>query len=232
MVEYRGLFRVRMSKSFSPSEEAIPTSLSAQGIFANGRIGRLSKRILDCLLALALLLPLALLFIGIAVAIKLDDSGPVFYRQRRHGAGMKPFDMWKFRSMKVQGKDVFAQATKNDSRVTRVGAFLRRTSLDELPQLVNVLRGEMSLVGPRPHAVAMDEDLRRLVANYDQRYRVRPGITGLAQIRGFRGETDAIQKMQDRVDADNEYIDRWSLLLDLRILVLTPIRGFVGPNAY
>jgi putative colanic acid biosynthesis UDP-glucose lipid carrier transferase len=113
-----------------------------------------------------------------------------------------------------------------------VGAFLRRTSLDELPQLVNVLRGEMSLVGPRPHAVAMDEDLRRLVANYDQRYRVRPGITGLAQIRGFRGETDAIQKMQDRVDADNEYIDRWSLLLDLRILVLTPIRGFVGPNAY
>jgi putative colanic acid biosynthesis UDP-glucose lipid carrier transferase len=140
--------------------------------------------------------------------------------------------MWKFRSMKVQGKDVFAQATKNDSRVTRVGAFLRRTSLDELPQLVNVLRGEMSLVGPRPHAVAMDEDLRRLVANYDQRYRVRPGITGLAQIRGFRGETDAIQKMQDRVDADNEYIDRWSLLLDLRILVLTPIRGFVGPNAY
>ena len=134
--------------------------------------------------------------------------------------------------MKVVDNDVFSQATKFDGRVTRVGAFLRRTSLDELPQLINVLRGEMSLVGPRPHAVVMDNEFDGLIENYRRRYCVRPGITGLAQIRGFRGETENLQKMQDRVDADNEYIDRWSVILDLKILALTPVKGLLGPNIY
>lgn len=224
-----------MSKSFSPHDLTMVAATPATGWHPAARAGRLeglAKRALDIVLSLALLLPFALLFFGIALAIRLEDGGPVFYRQRRHGRGLTQFGMWKFRSMRVQDGDVFVQATKNDSRITRVGAFLRRTSLDEVPQLINVLRGEMSLVGPRPHAVAMDEDLRKSVANYDLRYRMRPGITGLAQIRGLRGETGVSHTMQDRVDADNEYIDRWSLMLDLRILVLTPVRGFVGPNAY
>lgn len=225
----------RMSKYFSPYDLAMVAAPPTTGwtpAARAGRLERLAKRALDIVLSLALLLPFALLFLGIALAIRLEDGGPVFYRQRRHGRGLTQFGMWKFRSMRVQDGDVFVQATKNDSRITRVGAFLRRTSLDELPQLINVLRGEMSLVGPRPHAVAMDEVLRKSIANYDLRYRVRPGITGLAQVRGLRGETGVSHTMQDRVDADNEYIDHWNLMLDLRILVLTPVRGFVGPNAY
>ena len=221
-----------MDESIPSSEIALQTKDWVGNRSDRGGLGRTLKRALDCLIAATLLLPVGLLFVGIALAIKFDDSGPIFYKQKRHGIGLKPFYMWKFRSMKVVDNDVFSQATKFDGRVTRVGAFLRRTSLDELPQLINVLRGEMSLVGPRPHAVVMDNEFDGLIENYRRRYCVRPGITGLAQIRGFRGETENLQKMQDRVDADNEYIDRWSVILDLKILALTPVKGLLGPNIY
>ncbi len=190
------------------------------------------KRVFDRLAAAAGLLPLLPLFLIIAIAIKIDDPGPVFYRQKRCGAGKRPFAMWKFRSMRVEHGDHFQQATRHDLRVTRVGAFLRSTSLDELPQLFNVIFGEMSLVGPRPHAIAHDEQFRHLVPNYDRRYRVPPGITGLSQVSGLRGETDTTAKMARRVEMDNLYIDTWNFGADFVILLRTLKCGFIHSNAY
>ena len=172
-------------------------------------------------------------FLIIAAAIRLDSRGPVLFKQRRHGFNHNVFTVYKFRTMNVadDGPNV-VQAKRNDPRVTRVGRFLRKTSLDELPQLFNVLKGDMSLVGPRPHALSHNEYYSSLLGRYANRHKVKPGITGWAQIHGFRGETDTPEKMRLRVEHDLYYIENWSLWLDLKILVATPFVGFVNRNAY
>ncbi len=178
------------------------------------------KRTMDVTLgACALLLALPIIPL-IAVAIKLTSSGPVLFRQRRYGLNGEEITVYKFRSMTVcEDGPVVTQATAQDHRVTAVGRFLRKTSLDELPQLINVLQGTMSLVGPRPHAVAHNEKYRRLINGYMIRHKVRPGITGLAQVNGLRGETDTVDKMAERVRYDLEYLRNWSPWLDMKILV-------------
>lgn len=194
----------------------------------------LAKRIFDAVLsgtALVLLAPLLLL---IAAAIKLTSPGPAVFAQRRHGQAGREFTIYKFRTMTVveDGKTAFRQASRGDARITRLGAFLRRTSLDELPQLVNVLLGHMSLVGPRPHPVALNEAQRKQIEGYMLRHKVKPGVTGWAQINGFRGETDTPEKMEGRVRYDLEYINSWSLWLDVRILWLTLFRIIGDRNAH
>ena len=182
------------------------------------------KRIEDICVASAILMLISPLLLCIAIAIKLNSKGPVFFKQIRYGLNGKPILVYKFRSMSVMenGADV-KQAVKNDPRVTKVGSFLRKTSLDELPQFINVILGNMSVVGPRPHAAAHNEEYRKLITGYMLRHKVKPGITGLAQIRGWRGETDTLDKMEKRVDCDLEYIRTWSLLLDLKIIFLNLI---------
>ena len=192
----------------------------------------LLKAVEDFVLASLILLCISPLLLLIAIAIKLDSPGPVFFRQARKGWSGKVFHIWKFRSMFVhQPAAQVQQATRNDPRVTRVGAFIRRTSLDELPQVFNVLLGEMSLVGPRPHAVQHDEEYSKRIGSYFARHNIKPGITGLAQVRGLRGETKEIHNMEQRIEADIEYINNWSLWLDLTILVRT-LGAFGGKNAY
>ena len=171
--------------------------------------------------------------LAVAVAIKLESPGPVFFRQRRHGYNHRLIDVYKFRTMSVaEDGDHVVQAQKNDARVTRVGKFLRRTSLDELPQLFNVLQGEMSLVGPRPHAVAHNQHYRDRLERYANRHCVKPGMTGWAQVNGFRGPTEDPEKMRKRVEMDLYYIENWSLSLDIKIIALTPLVGFVHRNAF
>lgn len=191
------------------------------------------KRVEDICVASVILLMISPLLLGIAVAIKLNSKGPVFFKQVRYGLNGKPILVYKFRSMSVMenGPEV-KQAVKNDPRVTKVGAFIRRTSLDELPQFINVILGNMSVVGPRPHAAAHNEEYRKLITGYMLRHKVKPGITGLAQIRGWRGETDTLDKMEKRVECDLEYIRTWSLLLDLKIILLTVFKGFINKAAY
>lgn len=193
----------------------------------------LLKEVEDKLLAALILVAVTPLLLIIAVAIKLNSSGPVFFRQARRGWSGKVFHIWKFRSMHVHQPEggVLQQATRNDPRITRVGAFLRKTSLDELPQVFNVLTGEMSLVGPRPHAVQHDEEYSQHIDAYLARHNIKPGITGLAQVRGLRGETSGIDRMRQRIEADIEYINNWSLFLDLSILVRT-LGALTGKNAY
>ena len=196
----------------------------------------LLKEVFDrgvALLALVLLAPLLLL---IAVAVRLDSPGPALYCQARRGFNRESIRVYKFRSMYTHLCDRsdaahVQQAVLGDPRITRLGRLLRRTSLDELPQLINVLRGEMSLVGPRPHAVAHDAHYAGLVGDYLGRHRVKPGITGWAQVNGLRGETDTVEKMRARVEHDLYYVDNWSLLLDLRILLLTLLTVFDQPEA-
>ncbi|WP_245447323.1 exopolysaccharide biosynthesis polyprenyl glycosylphosphotransferase [Methylobacterium sp. 17Sr1-1] len=196
-------------------------------------MGPVAKRALDVVgaaLGLVLLLPL---FLVVALLIKCDSRGPVLFRQSRIGLGNRPFRVWKFRTMTCcENGSVVRQARRDDPRVTRVGRVLRRTSLDELPQLVNVLFGSMSLVGPRPHAVAHDAQFSGTVARYAERHAVRPGITGWAQVRGCRGETPNAAAMQRRVDLDLAYIEHWSLLLDLLILGMTLREIFRSQAAY
>jgi putative colanic acid biosynthesis UDP-glucose lipid carrier transferase len=180
---------------------------------------------------LALTLPLLGL---IAALIKLDSPGPVLFRQQRFGFSKRPFILYKLRSMYSEGADEGSvpQARRHDPRVTRIGRLLRRTSLDELPQLANVLKGDMSLVGPRPHAIAHDEKYARLVDGYFARHRVKPGITGWAQVNGLRGETDTLEKMERRIELDRYYIDNWSPLLDFKILGRTLAAVLHQRNAY
>jgi len=193
---------------------------------------RLLKTLEDFCLAVVLVVLLAPVLLAIAVAVKLDSPGPVFFRQARLGWGGRRFRIWKFRSMYVHDDHgVVVQARKGDPRVTRVGAFLRRTSLDELPQIFNVLCGEMSLVGPRPHAVQHDMEYAQQIAHYFARHNIKPGITGLAQVRGYRGETRDIGQMMLRVQSDIEYINNWSLWSDLSILLRTA-GALTGKNAY
>jgi len=188
------------------------------------------KRIEDILLSLFILLLSSPLLLLIAIAVKLSSHGPVLFKQRRYGLGGNEVLVWKFRSMTVCENDerIICQATKNDSRVTTVGAFLRRTSLDELPQFFNVLQGHMSVVGPRPHAVAHNEKYRKVIKGYMWRHKVKPGITGWAQVNGWRGETDTLDKMRKRVEFDLDYIRQWSIRLDLKIVWLTMTRGLTG----
>ncbi|NIF31108.1 undecaprenyl-phosphate glucose phosphotransferase [Enterobacter sp. Cy-643] len=191
------------------------------------------KRLEDIVLSSFILLLISPVLICISLAVKLTSPGPVIFRQTRYGMDGKPIKVWKFRSMKVMENDaVVVQATKGDSRITPVGSFLRRTSLDELPQFINVLLGGMSIVGPRPHAVAHNEQYRALIEGYMLRHKVKPGITGWAQINGWRGETDTLDKMEKRVEFDLEYIREWSLWFDIKIVFLTVFKGFVNKAAY
>jgi putative colanic acid biosynthesis UDP-glucose lipid carrier transferase len=191
------------------------------------------KRVVDFLgagLGFLVLLPILSL---IALAIVLESRGPILFRQRRSGRDGKVFVIYKFRTMHVleDGTDI-VQATRNDGRTTAVGRFLRRSSIDELPQLLNVLKGEMSLVGPRPHAVAHDQYYLQTVSNYKLRFYSKPGITGLAQIKGFRGEVRDIHHMEERIACDLEYIENWSLATDIRILFLTAVSTPFHRTAY
>lgn len=193
----------------------------------------IAKKVLDKSAALAGLVVLSPLLIGTAIAIKLDSKGPVLFKQPRHGKNNRVFDIWKFRTMSVmECGDDFVQAKQGDARITKIGNFLRRTSIDELPQLVNVLKGDMSLVGPRPHPVALNEQFAPSVSGYWNRHISTPGLTGLAQIRGFRGPTDTLKKMQDRVDSDIEYAVDWKFSDDLKILAITPYVVLTGKNAH
>jgi putative colanic acid biosynthesis UDP-glucose lipid carrier transferase len=195
--------------------------------------GGLVKRITDVAFALAILVIAAPLMLLIALGVKLSSPGPVLFKQRRYGLDGHEILVYKFRTMTVlEDGDQVHQATRTDSRVTPLGRILRRHSLDELPQLFNVLQGSMSLVGPRPHAVAHNEEYRRLIKGYMVRHKAPPGITGLAQINGCRGETARVEDMQARVNYDLEYLRRWSPLLDLKILFLTAIRVIKDSKAY
>ena len=196
-------------------------------------LGSFIKRAEDIVIGSLLFALIALPMLFIAIGIKSTSSGPVFFKQKRYGRDGKEIKVWKFRSMKVMddGKKV-TQATKNDDRITPFGGFLRRTSLDELPQFINVLQGSMSIVGPRPHAVAHNEEYRKQIQGYMLRHKIKPGITGLAQINGFRGETDTLDKMEGRIRYDLEYIRNWSLMLDIKIIFLTVFKGFINKNAY
>ncbi|HHL1874853.1 TPA: undecaprenyl-phosphate glucose phosphotransferase [Klebsiella pneumoniae] len=196
-------------------------------------INMIFKRLEDIIVSTVILLLISPVLLIISVAVKFSSPGPVFFRQLRYGMDGKPIRVWKFRSMRVMENDEnVVQATKNDIRVTKVGKFLRSTSLDELPQFFNVWCGQMSVVGPRPHAVAHNEQYRALIQGYMLRHKVKPGITGLAQINGWRGETDTLEKMEKRIEYDLLYIRGWSIWLDLKIIFLTVFKGFINKSAY
>jgi putative colanic acid biosynthesis UDP-glucose lipid carrier transferase len=193
----------------------------------------LVKRISDIVLASIILVLVSPLLLIIAIGVKLSSPGPAIFRQRRNGLDGGEIMVYKFRSMRsMDDGDVVRQATKGDPRITPFGAFLRRTSMDELPQFVNVLQGRMSIVGPRPHAVAHNELYRQLIKAYMVRHKVKPGITGWAQVNGHRGETDTVEKMQTRVEYDLEYLRNWSLGLDLQIIARTVKVVLLGNNAH
>ena len=197
-------------------------------------IARIIKSVEDIVLSSIILLLISPIMILIALIIKITSDGPVLFKQKRLGWNGAEITVYKFRTMYVGGEnsESFIQAQCNDERVTDFGRFLRRTSLDELPQFINVLQGRMSIVGPRPHAIAHNEQFKELVPRYMLRHRVKPGITGWAQIHGFRGETDTLEKMESRVEHDLYYIENMSLWLDLRIILKTIFKGFVHKNAY
>ncbi|HEX7782886.1 MAG TPA: exopolysaccharide biosynthesis polyprenyl glycosylphosphotransferase [Sphingobium sp.] len=230
-----------------------PEALAEHGAFRSARLGQLNalalytrpadgiaaliKTCMDRLFALIALIALSPLMLAVALAIRLESPGPIFFRQQRCGLNNTPFTMWKFRSMRQSFEDRNADrlVTRGDSRVTKVGALIRKLSIDELPQFLNVLNGTMSLVGPRPHAYgakAADRLYEEVVDRYAARHRMRPGLTGLAQVRGFRGNTENESDIRNRVAADLEYMDRWSLSLDLAILFRTAIILFWQRNAY
>jgi Undecaprenyl-phosphate glucose phosphotransferase len=195
------------------------------------------KALEDRVLGAAILALISPLMLAIAIAIKLDSRGPVFFRQKRYGYNNRLIEVWKFRTMFSDMTDANAEqlTRRDDPRITRLGGFLRRTSLDELPQFLNVMRGEMSIVGPRPHALAAKAGTRLYqdaVKYYDARHRVKPGITGWAQVNGWRGETDTVEQIVKRVEHDLYYIDHWSILLDFRIIIRTILGGFTGRHAF
>lgn len=208
---------------------ARPTGLPFHIPVAGSRL----KRAVDILLSSFALLMFLPLLLVIAVGVRMSGKGPILFRQRRTGLGGQVFTIFKFRTMTVtEDHDDIKHATKDDARVTPFGLILRQTSLDELPQLLNIVRGDMSIVGPRPHALAHDEHYGRLIPSYDARFRARPGLTGLAQVSGFRGEIENLTGMINRVDADNAYIDLWSPTKDIMIVLRTVPLLFKDPNAY
>lgn len=192
------------------------------------------KRLEDIILSLLIMCIIFVPMCFIALAVKLTSKGPIIFKQKRYGLDGKEIEIYKFRSMALVPKEnnQVKQATKFDARVTPVGKIIRRTSLDELPQFINVLQGKMSIVGPRPHAVIHNEEYRKLIDGYMLRHKVKPGITGWAQINGWRGETDTLDKMEKRIEYDLAYIHRWSLMFDIKIIFLTIFKGFVNKNAY
>jgi Undecaprenyl-phosphate glucose phosphotransferase len=191
------------------------------------------KRTFDIVAATIGLIVLSPLFLIISIAIRLDSPGPVFFRNTRHGFNNEPIRVLKFRSMTtIEDGESFTQATRNDPRVTRIGQIIRQTNIDELPQLINVLRGEMSLVGPRPHATAHNALFSAVITPLSRRHNVRPGITGWAQVNGYRGATDVLEKMQRRIEYDLYYIDNWSFLFDLKIIMMTMFSKRAYLNAY
>ncbi len=191
------------------------------------------KRAEDLVFGLLILMLALFPMLLIAIGVKLTSPGPVLFRQRRYGLNGEVIEVLKFRTMRVcEDGDSIPQATNGDPRITRFGAFLRRRSLDELPQFFNVLQGSMSIVGPRPHAVAHNEQYRQLIHGYMLRHKVKPGITGWAQVNGWRGETDTLDKMRRRIEFDLAYMRNWSLWLDIKIIFLTAFTGFSGKNAY
>ncbi|EHU5128440.1 undecaprenyl-phosphate glucose phosphotransferase [Vibrio vulnificus] len=196
-------------------------------------VGAFLKRVEDLVIGSLITLLILPVLVAVAIGVKLSSPGPVLFKQDRYGLGGKKIKVWKFRSMRVMENDaVVTQATKNDPRVTKFGAFIRRTSLDELPQFINVLQGSMSIVGPRPHAVAHNEEYRAIVDNYMIRHKIKPGITGWAQINGYRGETETVDKMEKRVQYDIQYMQNWNLWLDIKIIFMTIFKGFVSETAY
>ena len=196
-------------------------------------INMIFKRLEDIIVSSIILVLISPVLLVISIAVKFSSPGPVLFRQIRYGMDGKPIRVWKFRSMRVMENDnIVVQAKQNDVRVTKVGKFLRSTSLDELPQFFNVWCGQMSVVGPRPHAVAHNEQYRALIQGYMLRHKVKPGITGLAQINGWRGETDTLEKMEKRIEYDLLYIRSWSIWLDLKIIFLTVFKGFINKAAY
>jgi len=199
-----------------------------------GRLGSANlKRFIDVLGALAGLLLLSPFLVAVAILIKLESKGPVFFRQKRTGYDGATFTIYKFRTMAAyEDGPVVIQATRQDCRTTRFGRFLRRTSIDELPNLINVLRGEMSLVGPRPHAVPHDRYWSMLVPEYEGRFLAKPGLTGFAQVNGYRGETRNVESMAARVSHDLDYIRKWSMRLDVEIILRTLLIGPFDPAAY
>ncbi|MDD2915776.1 MAG: undecaprenyl-phosphate glucose phosphotransferase [Gallionella sp.] len=195
----------------------------------NAVIKRLEDAILGAIFMAIAIVPM----IAIGMMIRLSSPGPAIFKQRRYGLNGEVVEVWKFRTMSVcEDGDKIPQAKQGDPRITPLGKFLRKTSLDEFPQLINVLQGRMSLVGPRPHAVAHNEQYRKLIHGYMLRHKVKPGITGWAQVNGWRGETDTLDKMEKRIEYDLEYIRNWSLWLDIKIIWLTVLRGFYGKNTY
>jgi putative colanic acid biosynthesis UDP-glucose lipid carrier transferase len=192
-----------------------------------------AKRITDILFSVVILLMLLPVLAVVALMVKWSSPGPIIFKQRRYGLDGREIAVYKFRTMRVteDGEQV-RQATKSDARITPIGALLRRSSLDELPQLINVLQGRMSLVGPRPHAVAHNEEYRKLIKGYMIRHKVLPGITGLAQVNGCRGETARLEEMEARVNYDLDYLRHWSPMLDIKIILLTVVRLFRDDKAY
>jgi Undecaprenyl-phosphate glucose phosphotransferase len=196
-------------------------------------LNRAFKRAFDIVAAIAGLIVFSPLFVLVSIAIKLDSPGPVLFRQTRHGYNNEPIRIVKFRSMIVMEDGAnFTPVTRRDPRVTRLGRLLRRSNIDELPQLFNVLMGDMSIVGPRPHATQQNDTFAKLISSFSRRHNVKPGITGWAQVNGYRGDTDTLEKMQRRVEHDLYYIDHWSFLFDLRIILLTPFFREAYLNAY
>ncbi len=197
-------------------------------------VNRFTKAIEDRLLGLVIVLLISPILALIALGVKLSSRGPVFFKQKRLGWDGRVINVYKFRTMILhdEANGAVTQARQHDPRITAFGRFLRRTSLDELPQFINVLQGRMSIVGPRPHALAHNEQYKEVIHTYMQRHRVKPGITGWAQVNGWRGETDTLEKMQKRVEYDLYYINNWSIGFDLKIIVLTFFRGFISRNAY
>jgi putative colanic acid biosynthesis UDP-glucose lipid carrier transferase len=193
----------------------------------------LLKRLSDIVLSILILILISPLMLMVAIGVKLSSRGPVIFKQRRYGLDGKEIVVYKFRSMTTcdDGKEI-RQATRDDARITRFGAFIRKTSLDELPQFVNVLQGRMSIVGPRPHAVAHNETYRKLIKGYMVRHKVKPGITGWAQVNGYRGETETVDKMEKRIEFDLEYLRNWSISMDLWIIVKTALLVVKDNSAY
>jgi putative colanic acid biosynthesis UDP-glucose lipid carrier transferase len=225
-------YRVDTRRKWASAEEGLgdlaPGAIPSAKV-ANSR----SKRAFDILVALVALLIFLPLLCLVAVAVRVESPGPALFRQKRTGLNGHVFTVLKFRTMTVvEDGDTIRQATRDDARVTALGGVLRRLSLDELPQILNVLKGEMSLIGPRPHAVAHDTAWGQAVPNYARRFRARPGLTGYAAIRGHRGEVTDLKSIVDRVEADNDYIDNWSLRLDMQIIWKTIPLIFSDVNAY
>lgn len=194
--------------------------------------GVMSKYLQDKILSAIFLLIAAPFMLFVGLLIKLESPGPVFFKQTRYGADGRRIKVWKFRSMTTCEDNVVKQASADDIRVTRVGRIIRRYSIDELPQLFNVLLGDMSIVGPRPHAVNHNEEYRKKISGYMLRHKLKPGITGWAQVNGWRGETDVLDKMQKRIEHDLFYLRNWSTLLDIKIIFMTVLTIFIGKNAY